>query len=371
MASSSAPNERAGKRKPPKLPLSVFTPPSSSTSSQFPLPPSPSAIHPASIVDAHVAVPADTANYLSKWKEEAGELLSERITGVVLSFESPDGGEQHAAQRALETVAGYTAPAFPVLAVSIPFPLAKGPPAAVPQFLTAAPYQIVLSTPVHRASESLIQGVQWALDAGRIVELDLRGDVVHSEEGWEALEEVIDKALGGYVPKSKIVLKNILPPPQSLSIPTLRLLQDPTYRAYEARTASISLFSNVYVQFLPPRWNAPTPQTPRPATMEIPADPDDDGERGPGQMDSEEKKEWKKRIKMYLGPALEAFGYERILFGSSPATSSSASASNAGDWYSLARECVAEMGIEQSDVDAVFGGNAKKVYGAAAPAAAA
>jgi len=66
---------------------------------------------------------------------------------------------------------------------------------------------------------------------------------------------------------------------------------------------------------------------------------------------------------MYLGPAIEAFGYERIIFGSSPATSSTASASNAGDWYSLARECIAEMGIEQSGVDAVFGANAKKIYG--------
>lgn len=119
--------------------------------------------------------------------------------------------------------------------------------------------------------------------------------------------------------------------------------------------------------------------------MEIPTDQDEE-ERGPSQMDSEEKKEWKKRIKMYresfssvilydichfaqflafseVGPAIEAFGYERIIFGSSPAASSTASASNAGDWYSLARECIAEMGIEQSGVDAVFGANAKKIYG--------
>lgn len=103
MASSTAPPpDISRKRKPPKLPLSVFTPPTSSTSSQFPLPPSPSTVHPASIIDAHVVIPIDANNYLEKWKEDAGELLSERIHGVVLSFEAPEGDEQHAAQKALE-----------------------------------------------------------------------------------------------------------------------------------------------------------------------------------------------------------------------------------------------------------------------------
>ena len=62
-----------------------------------------------------------------------------------------------------------------------------------------------------------------------------------------------------------------------------------------------------------------------------------------------------------VGPALEAFGYERILFGSSPSPSSR-SPSNAGDWYELARECFAELGTEQEDIDAVFFGNANRVY---------
>lgn len=64
----------------------------------------------------------------------------------------------------------------------------------------------MLSAPIHRASESLIQGVQWALKSGHLVELDLRGDVTNSEEGWEALEEVIGKALDGYTSTSKLVL---------------------------------------------------------------------------------------------------------------------------------------------------------------------
>ncbi len=58
---------------------------------------------------------------------------------------------------------------------------------------------------------------------------------------------------------------------------------------------------------------------------------------------------------------MEAFGYERIVFGSSP-SASSPSPSNAGDWYELARESLAELGVEQEAVDAVFALNARKVY---------
>ena len=63
-----------------------------------------------------------------------------------------------------------------------------------------------------------------------------------------------------------------------------------------------------------------------------------------------------------VGPVVEAFGYERILFGSSP-SSSSRSRAHVGNWYDIARESLAELGIEQSHVDAVFFGNAQKVYG--------
>ena len=64
---------------------------------------------------------------------------------------------------------------------------------------------------------------------------------------------------------------------------------------------------------------------------------------------------------MIVGPAVEAFGYQRILFGSSPSPASVAP-SNAGDWYELARESFAELGLEQEDIDAVFGNNAKVAY---------
>lgn len=63
-----------------------------------------------------------------------------------------------------------------------------------------------------------------------------------------------------------------------------------------------------------------------------------------------------------VGPVMEAFGYQRIIFGSSP-SGSSTSASLAGDWYEIARESLAELGVEQEAIDAVFCNTAKKVYG--------
>ena len=64
-----------------------------------------------------------------------------------------------------------------------------------------------------------------------------------------------------------------------------------------------------------------------------------------------------------MGPAVEAFGFERIVYGSAPSPISHVS-SNAGDWYEIAREAFAELGVEQESIDAVFGGNAQRIYGA-------
>jgi len=64
-----------------------------------------------------------------------------------------------------------------------------------------------------------------------------------------------------------------------------------------------------------------------------------------------------------VGPAVEAFGFERIIYGSSPSPVSRAQ-SNAGDWYEIAREAFAELGVDQESVDAVFGGNAQHIYAA-------
>ena len=63
-----------------------------------------------------------------------------------------------------------------------------------------------------------------------------------------------------------------------------------------------------------------------------------------------------------VAPVIEAFGSERIIFGSSP-SSSSRTRSNAGNWYEIARESLAETGIEQAFVDNIFHANAARVYG--------
>lgn len=164
---------------------------------------------------------------------------------------------------------------------------------------------------------------------------------------------------------------NILPPPHDLLLPIVKLLTHPTYQSYQSHIATLSFFPRVYLSYVPPTWNAPTPPTPVPS-QEAP-------------IASKEQKEWKRRIKMYckslhsisplstlstanllsrsspVGPAVEAFGFERIIFGSAPSSTSHAP-SNACDWYEIARESFAELGVEQDSVDAVFCDNAKRVY---------
>ena len=88
---------RKGPKTLPRLPLSAFSPPNSGTSDRFPLPPSPSTIHPDSVVDAHVVAAGD----LSHWKQEAGEVLAGRIRGVILSLQDKEPTEIE------KIVAGY------------------------------------------------------------------------------------------------------------------------------------------------------------------------------------------------------------------------------------------------------------------------
>ena len=68
----------------PKLPISAFSPPASGTSEQFPLPPSPSTIHPSALVDAGVCGTVDD------WKARIGPELVAKSRGVVLALASAD-----------------------------------------------------------------------------------------------------------------------------------------------------------------------------------------------------------------------------------------------------------------------------------------
>lgn len=76
---------RKGPKVLPRLPLSAFSPPNSGTGERFPLPPSPSTVHPEFVVDAHVVV-GDADPNLATWKKEAGQALGGRIGGVVIAL---------------------------------------------------------------------------------------------------------------------------------------------------------------------------------------------------------------------------------------------------------------------------------------------
>lgn len=67
-------------------------------------------------------------------------------------------------------------------------------------------------------------------------------------------------------------------------------MNHPAYRAFETQTAALSLFPNLYIKFLPPSWNAPTPPTPH-----VSAGAQEDAE----SAEAKQKREWKRRIKMY------------------------------------------------------------------------
>lgn len=75
---------------------------------------------------------------------------------------------------------------------------------------------------------------------------------------------------------------NVLPPCHDFDLPIVKLLTHPTYQAYQNHMALLSLYANVYVKFLPPLWNAPTPA---------------------GDGDNKDKREWKRRLKMYRASA--------------------------------------------------------------------
>lgn len=104
-------------------------------------------------------------------------------------------------------------------------------------------------------------------------------------------------------------LANILPPPDDFTLPIVKLLTHPTYRDYQSRTAALSLYSNIFIKFIPPIWGAATPPTPAPYQLTTPStggitvnsvsSSEPETPITPITHESIEKKEWKRRIKMY------------------------------------------------------------------------
>ena len=70
--------------------MSVFTPPPSGTSDNFPRPPSPSTIIPEKVIDAHVVAPGGD---LAKWQQETSEALGGKLAGAVVSLSGTESSE--------------------------------------------------------------------------------------------------------------------------------------------------------------------------------------------------------------------------------------------------------------------------------------
>ncbi|KAJ3486756.1 hypothetical protein NLJ89_g11784 [Agrocybe chaxingu] len=327
---------RKGPKDLPKLPLSVFTPPNTGTQESFQLPPSPSALHPAQVIDANV-VSKDV--HYAQWKKDSSPALTEKIKGVVLALPAEE------LENAIKDLKSSSEPSH-VLSFIIPFNL-ENPDPSVEALLASSTIPTSLSTIFTKNSPEAVQGLRWALQRGHAVDIDIQATL--SDSLLEGFEDMIAKATSDLEVVPSVVLSNILPPPHDLDLPIVKLMNHPTYLAFQSQVAALSLIPQVHVKFLPPAWDAPTPQTPFPGS---PVE----------ATDTQQLKEWKRRIKMYLAPVMEAFGYERIIFGSSP-SSSSRSLSKVGDWYEIARESLAEVGVEQNYVDAVFYGNAARLYG--------
>ncbi|KAG2015620.1 hypothetical protein CC2G_008876 [Coprinopsis cinerea AmutBmut pab1-1] len=354
---TSVPPRRKGPKDLPKLPASAFVPPSSATDESFGLGPDPSALQPESVIDANVVVKDGDITH-AQWKKDAGQVLGGKIKGVVLSL---SGADLEKASKDLESSPDRDR----ILSLIVPYDAEKPDPALEGQ-LASTKVPTSLSTIYKGASPEVIVGLKWALERGRPVDIDIQVDL--SESTLEGFEDTVSKATEGLTNIPPIVLSNVLPPPHDLDLPIIRLMNHPSYVAFQTQVAALSLLPNAYIKFLPPSWDSPTPQTPYPGSSS-------------DTPESKIQREWKRRIKMYrewplkeephvsmltlslsVGPVLEAFGHQRIMFGSSPSTSSRGP-SNAGDWYEISKESLAELVADQEFLDAVFYTNAQKVYG--------
>lgn len=100
-SAESAGKRRKGPKELPKLPLHLFSPPNSGAADKFPLPPSPSAVHPNKVVDTHVLLKGKEevdGQGLERWKGEiAGRGLEGKLDGIVVSLQNVGVAEAEAA----------------------------------------------------------------------------------------------------------------------------------------------------------------------------------------------------------------------------------------------------------------------------------
>ncbi|KAI6125705.1 hypothetical protein EV401DRAFT_2088010 [Pisolithus croceorrhizus] len=331
-----------GPRNLPKLPLSAFSPPNTGTSDTFPFPPTSSAVVPTGIVDAHLRVSA-IPDDVNRYKGDIGQLVLEKTEGVVLIVENQPSDDIASSVQGLPQRID-----LPILSVSVPFSLDGTAPAEPPSYLAGTNPPTTLWTTYTSATPEAIANLSWALEHGRAVDIDIQSDIMASisiggSSLYDTFEDLLTKATSPGLQatgnkRKPIVLSNIFPPPLSLDEPIVKTMKHPDYLQYQSRISSLSLFEDVHLKITPPM-------------------------RGTSETGSpDDLKVWKGKLKLYIGPVLEAFGFERMIFGSSP--------SLAGEpfnlpvsWYDLVRESFAELGVEQDAIDNVFMNNAKRVYG--------
>ncbi|WVF70161.1 hypothetical protein IAT40_004949 [Kwoniella sp. CBS 6097] len=312
-------------RRPPPLPKSLFAPQGPLSPGSAPLPPSPTTIHPEYIIDSHSFV-----KRLEPTPDPIYDGLSEQY---------PRPPVKSAVQVKMDVSAE---PAQAVLGVK-PFSIH-------PTILNLTLVTPPSVTNIAKGAVDIIVPSTFPLAEP---EWDLVEEAVSALDGCWGKPEGGAPKNGENVEPGKIVISGILPPP--LTKPSTPLLQSEAYNLHLARLATLSLHANVYLKALPP-------------VVDIVNAKEKDGSWW------NDRKELERVLRMYVSPAIEAFGTHRIIFGSTPALplpdltkvspipgDLEQPISN-GEWYSVLRKVVSELGENKEEMTGVMGGNAAKVY---------
>ncbi|ORY21479.1 hypothetical protein BCR39DRAFT_553579 [Naematelia encephala] len=298
-------------KRPPPLDRGLFVGDGPLAPGSAPLPPSPSTIHPAYIIDAHT-FPSESLS------TDAAPLFSSL----------PEGYSRPTVKSAVEVKLDVGAdPAQSVLGVK-PFSIH---PTVLNLSLAASPS----ITNIARGAVDIIVPCTSHLSA----------------QDWDLLDEAvndIDRSWGNGT--GKIVISGLLPPPLTSS--SSKLMNDEMYSLYIERLSQLSLLPNVFLKALPPvvDQNSQTSDW------------------------WKERKEVERVLRMYLSPTIEAIGTHRVIFGSDPALTIEDLKNNtlnivdlaqpipSGEWYALLRKSVAELGEGEEAMSDIMGGNAAGVY---------
>ncbi|KAG6375452.1 hypothetical protein JVT61DRAFT_3010 [Boletus reticuloceps] len=319
----------------PRLPLSAFTPPNTGTSDTFPIPPTPSLITPSAIADSHLHITRDPQG---TYNGDISHLKSTHKRAVVLSAR---GHSANAIVTSLQSLQSGVVDA-PVLAVLIPFVLNT---TEIPEYLSATVSPALTTiydgaipvvadaegdTKDQTQVETSVKSLRWALEHGRVVDLDIEGGIIAIDASvYDSLVNLLSKAFKSdtNTKRPPIVLTNVLPPPLVSLTPVVTMMNQPAYTTYRQRISSLSLFENAYVKLLPPQWVS--------AALEK----------------ETQERELKNILKLF-----------RIIFGSSPAFAGGSPAL-AEKWYKLVLESFRELAVSQDEMDNIFVENAQRVYG--------